>query len=131
MGKIAKEIHEQTGLTVYTALGSVTGGEIQNAIRDFYEHGPVTRNVLWDISFAELVELTADDVRAISRLPRQSLEKRAGGKTAIVAAKDLAYGLSRMYQSSSQREELPFEVKVFMDPGRARKWLEEKNYRVH
>ena len=47
MGNIEKKIDKNAQLTIYTAKVSLSGEEVRNAIRDFYEHGPITRNVLW------------------------------------------------------------------------------------
>jgi hypothetical protein len=126
MGNIERRTDENAQLTIYTAKGNISGEEVRAAIGDFYEHGPITRNVLWDVSQAILNDLSAEDVRQIAHVPRQSLELRKDGKTAIVAPSDLAFGLSRMYQISSQPESLPFEVKIFRDSEAAHNWLAEK-----
>lgn len=129
MGSIERNNNIEAGLTIYTALGNVTGEDIKEAIWDFYQKGPVTLDVLWDITRAELSELKREDIQGISQVPRKSLELRKGGKTAIVAPPDIAYGLSRMYQSSSEADKLPFTVKVFRDSQKARQWLAEINSR--
>ena len=121
MENIEKRTDENAQLTIYSANGNISGEEVKKAIEDFYEHGPITRNVLWDVSKAVLVDLSAEDVRQIAHVPRQSLELRQDGKTAIVAPSDLAFGLSRMYQTSSQLVALPFEVQVFRDSETAHK----------
>ena len=126
MENIEKNVDKNGQLTIYTAKGSISGEEVKNAIRGFYEHGPITRNVLWDVSLAVLNDLSAEDVRQIAHVPRQSLELRKDGKTAIVAPSDLAFGLSRMYQINSQPEPLPFEVKIFRDSEAAHNWLAGK-----
>ena len=125
MENIERRTDENAQLTIYTAKGSISGEEVKKAIRGFYEHGPITRHVLWDLSLAVLVDLSAEDVRQIAHVPRQSLELRQDGKTAIVAPSDLAFGLSRMYQTSSQPEALPFKVQVFRDSEAAHTWLKE------
>ncbi len=129
MGNIEKSVDQNAQLSTYTAKGSLSGEEVRDAIRSFYEHGPVIRNVFWDLSLAVLVDLSAEDVRQIAHVPRQSLELRQDGKTAIVAPSDLAFGLSRMYQTISQPEVLPFEVQVFRDSIAAHRWLAEKTVR--
>jgi hypothetical protein len=126
MGNIERRTDENAQLTIYTAKGNISGEEVRVAIGDFYEHGPITRNVLWDVSQAVLNDMSAEDIRQIAHVPRQSLELRKDGKTAIVAPSDLAFGLSRMYQISSQPEPLSFEVQVFRDSEAAHKWLAEK-----
>ena len=78
-----------------------------------------------DVSQAVLIDISAKDVSQIAHVPRQSLELRQDGKTVIIAPSDLAFGLSRMYQTSTQPEPLPFEVQVFRDSEAAHKWLAE------
>ena len=125
MESIEKSVDNNAQLTIFTVKGSVPGEEIKNAISDFYEHGPITKNVLWDLSHAVLDNLSAEDVRQIVNVPKKSFELRLGGKTVLVAPDDLAYGLSRMYQTSSRPDGLPFEVQVFRDFEAAHKWLAE------
>ena len=123
MEGIEKNINMKAGLTVYTAKGTISGQEVKSAIKDFYEHGPITSNVLWDLTLAVLTDISSEDIRSISHVPRKSLELRKDGKTAIVAPDDLAYGLSRMYQSSPPPDNLPFEIQVFRETEEAHQWL--------
>ena len=58
----------EAGLTVYTAKGTISGEEVKSAIMDFYEHGPITRNVLWDLTLAVLTDLSTEDIRSISHV---------------------------------------------------------------
>lgn len=125
MEGIEKSVSMEESLTVYTARGTISGEEVKDVIMDFYEHGPITRNVLWDLTLAVLTGLSTEDIRSISHVPRKSLELREGGKTAIVAPDDLAFGLSRMYQSNPLPEDLPFEIQVFRESEAAHQWLAE------
>ena len=127
MGNIEKKVVGAEELTIYTVHGDISGADVKNVIWDFYEKGPVTKNVLWDVSQAVLHDLSAEDVQQIAHVPRKSLDLREGGKTAIVAPDDLAYGLSRMYQTSSHTEELPFQMQVFRDAEKALAWLSDYN----
>ena len=125
MGIIERKMVSDASLPMYITHGTVSGEDVKNTIRDFYEKGPITRNVLWDLSQAVLNDLSAEDVHQITNVPRKSLDLREGGKTAIVAPGDLAYGLSRMYQTSSRLEGLPFQLQIFRDADTARAWLED------
>lgn len=126
MGSIVKKIISESELTVFTALGNISGQDVIRVIWDFYERGPVTRNVLWDLSHAELESVSSEDAVQITHVPRKFVELRTGGKTAILAPNDLAYGLSRAFQTSSQPKEFPFELEVFRDKESAYTWLEAK-----
>lgn len=127
MGTIERKVISDESLTIYTTQGNISRDEVKDAVRDFYEKGPITKNVLWDVSHAVLKELSAEDVQQIAHVPRKSLDLRAGGKTAIVAPDDLAYGLSRMYQTSSHSEELPFQLQVFRNAENAMAWFNDSS----
>lgn len=127
MGTIEKKLIREENLTIYSVQGAISGVDVKNAITEFYDHGPVTKYVLWDVSQADLENISAEDVQQIGSVPRKSLEPRKGGKTAIVAPDDLAFGLSRMYQNTSLSEPLPFETQVFRDLETARNWLAGKS----
>ena len=129
MGRIIKDRNIKEDLTIFIVSGKVSADDICTAIKEFYENGPVTRDVLWDVAGVELAEFRTEDIRRISQVPRQFLGMRRGGKTAIIAPTDLAFGLSRMYQSSSETAALPITVKVFKDSSRASQWLAEINSR--
>ena len=125
MGEVERKIVSEESLTIYYVRGTVSRGDVVEAIEDFYEKGPVTKNVLWDLSQADLQDIKAHDVQLIANVPRRVLELREGGKTAIVAHEDLAYGLSRMYQVTTGSAELPYELQVFRDIDAARSWIDE------
>ncbi|GAB4335996.1 MAG: hypothetical protein Kow0089_05970 [Desulfobulbaceae bacterium] len=124
MGVIEKTIEKDGELTVFVAVGEVSADEIGRAIRKFYSEGPVTRNVLWDLSRARVEDITRDDIRRIIGAPEKSHEGRRGGRTAIVAPDDLAFGLSRMYQASLGEAFLVFQLRVFRETAAARRWLD-------
>ncbi|MFA5719223.1 MAG: hypothetical protein WC952_16055, partial [Desulfobulbaceae bacterium] len=96
--------------------------ELAQAVDEFYK-GPVTRKVLFDLTDSILDHLSSDDVLNFSRAPRYIPEQRIGGKTAVVAPSDLAFGLARMYEFSADPAEIPFVTKVFRTMEEARKWL--------
>jgi len=123
MGQIKKKIDHEKNLTVYTVEGKVLGEEYEMTIRDFYEQGPITKNVLWDLSDAQLGHLESTDVLNISQTPRPFLSVREGGKTAIVAPADLAFGLARMYEANSTNEKSPFATSIFRAGDEALRWL--------
>lgn len=123
MGKIEKRFDEEKSLTVFTVSGEVSADEFSQAIQEFYEKGPVTKKVLFDLTDSILDNLRSEEVLNISRTPRHIPEQRVGGKTAIVAPSDLAFGLARMYEFSSDPADIPFVIKVFRTMEEAKKWL--------
>lgn len=124
MGKIDKQVDESRDLTVYTAVGEVNGDDFVRAIETFYQ-GAITKNVLWDVGGADLRRVEPGEIKGIAKIPRQHFEERRGGKTAIVVASDLAFGLTRMYEIQTNVDEQPFETNVFRSLDDAYSWLDE------
>jgi len=122
MGKITKRVEPEKSLTIFTVSGEVSVEELAQAVDEFYK-GSVTRKVLFDLTDSILDHLSSDDVLNFSRAPRYIPEQRIGGKTAVVAPSDLAFGLARMYEFSADPAEIPFVTKVFRTMEEARKWL--------
>jgi len=125
MGSITKHFDSEKDLTVYTVAGTVPAAVYATNIHEFYVVGPVTKHVLWDLTGAELEHLLPGDVQSIAKTPRKFLEDRAGGRTAIVAPNDLAFGLARMYEFTVDPAEVPVEVQVFRSAEEASRWLQE------
>lgn len=125
MGTIKKMVDQEKNITVFSVVGDVTGEEYEQAICDFYEIGPTTKYVLWDLTEALLEHVKSSEVFGL-QIPRSAASKREGGKTAIVAPSDLAYGLARMYESGAADGELPFSTSIFRTPEEAMQWLTKK-----
>ena len=125
MGKIHKKIDKNADLIVYTVKGKIFAADIKEIIQLFYQ-GNVSKYVLWDIAEGDLSSLSTDDVQSIASTPRDHSDKRIGGKTALVAAKDAAFGLARMFEILTGHKNFPFETQVFRSIDDAKKWLFEK-----
>lgn len=129
MGMIEKRVDEQSGLTSYTGIGEISGADVLKEVQKFYS-GKMTKNVLWDLSGADLRQITSSEIYSIAKLPREHFEERRGGKTAIVVSSDFSFGLTRMYELQTNAEEQPFETDVFRTLEAAHAWLngpEEEN----
>ena len=122
MGNIQKNVDEQNALTIYTVTGKITGSEVQDVIREFYE-GNTTPNVLWDLTQCDVSGITSSDVQRIASFQRKQADSRLGGKTAIAASEEVAFGLARMYELLTELRELPFATRTFRTPEEAKEWL--------
>ena len=110
----------KAGLTVFTATGPVSVEDVVDAITSFYENGK-TLDSLWDLRDAQLKDFPTDGARKISQVASQYKQERAGGKTAIVAPRDVDYGISRMHQA--YMADFPWEFEVFRSIDDACGWL--------
>lgn len=125
---IERRVDEAARLTTLTVVGQVTFVEMRRAIESFWEAPALTLNVLWDYRLADLSGLTREDHEALVRVGlgyRDRHEERIGGKTAIIAATDLEYGINRASEVMSYLESYPFEVRTFRSAAQAEAWLAE------
>jgi len=93
-----------------------------NTILSFLKETP-THYELWDFTSASYPNISIEDLREFSFIARKYGSSKQGGKTAIVAPKDLEYGLSRMFKTMTEIVEVPFEVHVFRSLDEAMLWL--------
>jgi len=122
MGNITVTMDRDADITVFTAGGDVRAEDVKSAIHQFYK-GTVTKNVLWDFCACDLSGISSADVRSIAEIPRKHYDSRRGGRTAIVAAKDLSFGLSRMYEQYTEAQDMPFETRTFYSREDAMEWV--------
>lgn len=103
--------------------GQVTADEVTEAIATYFD-GPTTPNVLWDLRKADLSGLSAEAVAKVARQVAGQGDARAAGRTALVADGDLAFGLSRMYESTLRGASTARPTAIFRDMNEALAWLQ-------
>ena len=111
-------------LTTLVASGPVLDGEFGDALTRFYATAP-TRFLLWDLSNADLTGVSADKLRMFVSKGAKLGSQRAGGRTAVVAPHDVAFGYGRMSEAFMVSEKAAFDFRVFRTKGEARSWLLE------
>ena len=126
MADIKIQVESESDLTIFTVIGAVTAGDARDAIQKFYG-GRMTLNVLWDLSQSDVSKLSSDDVYSIAHTPRKYAEMRKGGKTAIVAPTDIAFGLTRMYEFMTEIQNYSFKTQAFRTTREAHRWLLEED----
>ena len=119
---IAISIDRKGDSTVFNASGEVSFDEVKATIEKFYEEGP-TAKVLFDFNPASFEGFSADGVAKLALSRERFRTQRIDGKTALVASRDAAYGMLRMFEALNDSIDLPFEVRVFRELDEARKWL--------
>ena len=115
------EIDDAGGFARITIWGKPSIEEMMDVLQRLTAQGAfVTSKRLWDVRQATGV-LTSDEME---QLARAALARDTGGaaKVAIVAAVDVVYGLSRVFEV--YRESQDVEVRVFRDLDDAQRWLE-------
>jgi len=115
-------VSHQHNLTLYKCYGDLKEAEINDIIQPYYTER-TTLNLLWDFSEASMSDISSMFVRQITNKMRELVPAREKGKIAVIAPKDLEYGIARMFQILSDERRFPFKVKVFKYVGEACQWL--------
>ena len=113
----------QTDLSIFTARGQLDPAEMVGTYRAFIEHGP-TPLVLWDITAATLAGLS---VRTVQDLAKQVVKLnngcRKGGRSAVVCAREMDFGIANMLIAYARLEGHPVHVQTFRSADDAVRWL--------
>ena len=95
MAPITARTDRSKDLTTYLCSGQISVDEILSALKEYFS-GEVTKNVLWDFAEAD-VDMHQPQIDRLMiylrRLPPQELEKRRGGRVAIIAPKEYVIGI--------------------------------------
>jgi hypothetical protein len=121
---IRHTIHADLGVVVTRFTGRVSDAEFIDAYRriladDAYSPGT---HELADLRAIEKLDVSAEALRKVEQMTEaRYADTGAAFRTAIVAPRDQAYGIGRMYEAFAQ--EGPENVSVFRDLDEARAWL--------
>jgi len=124
MGSIETTYDLPNDLTIIKATGMMNADDIFSWSENYYENGEITTLHLWDVTEADLSQITTEDVIEDSRRTARAAQVREGGKTAVVASQNtLAFGLSRMSEAHHEIERVPVEYQLFSNFEDAGEWL--------
>ena len=125
---IRVSVDETRGLAEMVFEGELTKSELLETmdryVREPYSSMPLG---LFDLSDVTFMDVSGDSVRAVARRVAQQVDSRLEeGKLAIVAPRDLLFGMARMY--AILRADSPVEVQVFRGRDEAETWLGITNH---
>jgi len=120
---IRTSIDKRKHLTTHILIGKITVEDLLAEIKKFFDTEPTEHN-LWNLLDADVSAIDSVDIKKLSRFPLEHTPSRVRGKTAIVAADDLSYGLSRMYQTWAEIEGQKVQIQVFRSLENAQAWLD-------
>lgn len=113
-------------LITHVCTGQISVDDILTATQEYFS-GEDIKNVLWDFAEAEvdMRQPQIDNLMIYLRsLPPEELEKRRGGRIAIVAPKEYVVGVMEQFKGWSEMGDAPFEFQMFYDVEEALTWLE-------
>ncbi|MGD8226450.1 MAG: hypothetical protein PVH82_02610 [Desulfobacteraceae bacterium] len=113
-------------LITHVCSGQISVDEILEAAHAYFS-GEVIKNVLWDFAEAE-VDMRQPQIDKLMvylrNLPPEEVEKRRGGRVAIVAPKEYVAGIMEQFKGWSEMADAPFSFQMFYDAEQALTWLE-------
>jgi len=110
-------------ITEHVMTGRTSDEEFFSAEEEFYREGPTTLQ-LWDLTGCDLSDITMSGLRSfVARAARLGQARPPGGKTAIVVASDLQFGLARVSEAFGDLVSLPFDLRTFKARAEALAWL--------
>ena len=120
---VSSSTDDTRSLTIFTVVGELTFEEQMKALRAFYSGSP-TANVLWDFRLMEGNRSSSTELVRLFSYIKSNQEKRSNGETALVAATDLDFGLSRVSETLSHINELPWDIQAFRSMNDALQWID-------
>lgn len=121
---VKSTIDPNTGVIVHRATEQLSMPDLLNALDRIGKH-PLYQpgaNALWNLSDVTLANAESRDLRELAGKVRQIIEGRGTGyKVAIVAPRDVDYGVARMYEAYAS--ELPVDLRVLRNSEDAWEWL--------
>jgi hypothetical protein len=112
-------------LILATASGTVTNQDLSDYVSALAKDVRVKPGMkeLIDLRGAAGAEVTSNGLISLATFSVSQKERFRGTRCAIVADRDLAFGLAKMYEAYSKGEGIPVERKVFREFDEACKWL--------
>jgi hypothetical protein len=121
---ITSEIDEDKNLTTFKVKGDLTFDMVMAIVKNFYDGNP-TKHVLWNLIDTTDIQLTSGEVEEIVSFKPRFNGKRAEGKTAFVAQKDILFDLSRMFEIQNDIQKASYSIMVFRNIEEAHQWIDE------
>jgi hypothetical protein len=106
--------------------GVITGEELYESVAQVYKDNRFPNLKYWIGDRTDCTEFMPDAEcsKNIAYLNKKEASRNPGMLLALVSPKDLAFGMSRMFQVFSEGS--LYKTEVFRDRGSAEKWIKEK-----
>ena len=119
---ISYDIDREKSLTTFTLSGEVSFHDFKSTLDQYREIGPTSLE-LYSTSGLSGKRLSSEELSMLADyLSLYKNVRQPGSKTAIVASKDLDYGLSRMISNLIEGRTV-YNIRAFRNMDDARRWL--------
>lgn len=117
------EVDKRNHVRLITLLGVIDDAELLQFFSNYWKSSTYDSSLdeLYDMTGLEVSQITSPGLRELANANLELNRHAPGVKSAVVAPRDLVYGLNRMYQVFV--EDSPTSLQVFRDLPKARQWL--------
>jgi hypothetical protein len=124
------ELYDSLELTVFRSSGDISFKDITDSLYCFYESvdADPTPKALWDFKNANLDQVSEENLALLPRLVSRKVEKRRGGKTAIVTSRETDHALVQLLVIYCKY--LPIAILGFTSRARALAWLDIEDFKT-
>jgi hypothetical protein len=124
---LVTRIDVEAGLATHTITGELSLEDVMQAMVKLFTNPDFRPDmaILVDISQGSAETLSQEDIDEFVNLTRAMGEKRGTGRSAILAAQDLDYGIGRIIQALL--DDTTRDLRVFRDRDVCLQWLLEPN----
>lgn len=121
---VTTTIDSETGLRTHVVTGELTTRELIETIEQAFSRADFQpgSDAMWDFQGATGSDLTVREIRSIADAVKRHRSGDTGTRVAIVVARDLDFGLARMYEQMLVAS-TEVRVMVFRDRDEAEVWL--------
>jgi hypothetical protein len=123
---ITHEVDRARNIRIHRASGELTFDELSEELRRIYDSDGFQpdQSSLWDLREADVTSFTKEQIASIVEIVRDRWATQGTARSALVVAREVAFGLARMYEL--QLDAQPADrVRVFYDYEEAESWLQE------
>ena len=124
---ITTSVEPATGARLHEVTGYLNLEELGGTLTKIYESDDFDpdQDVLWNLLKANLSAFSVDDIRQVTQLVKDNWGASDKSRAALVVARDLDFGLTRMYQQLLEGQSSG-EVRIFRNVDEAIEWLSAK-----
>ena len=122
MARVDKHIEAEKDLTIYKVNGGLSAGELLRLNNELLT-GQSTEKIIFDFMNGSLKNISSEVFKQEIIGSKSRTEKRKEIKVAIIAKKDIDFGMGRMYAAYIEMEDIGVNISVFRTQSEALNWL--------
>ena len=123
MAIVDRRIDAEKDLTIYKVNGELSNEELLRLNNELFM-GQSTEKIIFDFRNGSLKNISPGVFKQKIISSKSRTEKRKEIKVAIIANKDIDFGMGRMYAAYVEMEDIGVTISVFRTQSEALQWLD-------